>query len=189
MTSSKDDKKMKRASLLIACGSLAYVACAAPPALAQASCMNEGKAAAKTYSENANLIGTVSQVRQLQQAGLDPNRYIVEYKGSYTVLTVKLLDLAEQSAATLEKPNSCSENMMPFRKMADVKMIYQHYNLAALLPPNMASTDYYRVAGGAPMPSGGMMPTETIFGVKALQMSPEMAKILRKPYCIFGACS
>jgi hypothetical protein len=39
------------------------------------------------------------------------------------------------------------------------------------------------------MPSGGMMPAETIFGVKPLQMSPEMVKILRTPYCIFGACS
>ncbi len=103
--------------------------------------MNEGKAAAKTYQENANLTAAVGQVRQLQQAGLDPNRYIVEYNGGYTVLTVKLRDLVEQSAAALELPKSCSENMMPFRKMADVKMIYQHYNLTAMLPPIMASTD------------------------------------------------
>jgi hypothetical protein len=189
MTSSKDDKRMKRAFLRIACCGCVYVASAAPPAFAQVPCMNEGKAAAKTYQENANLTATVGQVRQLQQAGLDPNHYLVEYNGVYTVLTVKLHDLVEKSAAALESPKSCAENMMPFRKMADVKMIYQHYNLAALLPPNMASTDYYSVAGGAPMPSGGMMPAETIFGVKPLQMSPEMVKILRKPYCIFGACS
>ena len=189
MICSKENKKVERIFLLVAGGAMLYAASAGLPAFAQAPCMNEGKAAAKIYRENANLTATVNEVRQLQQAGLDPNRYLVDYNGGYTVLTMKLHDLAEKSAAAIESRQSCTENMMPFRKMADVKMIYQHYNLAAMLPPNMKTTDYYGVVGGAPMPSGGMMPADTIFGVKPLPITPDMMKILRKPYCIFGACS
>ncbi len=157
--------------------------------MAQVECMNEGKAAAKTYQDSPELTATVNQVRQLQQAGLDPNHYLVESSGGYTLLSMKLHGLAETSAAALESSQSCSESMMRFRRVADVKMIYQHYGLTSILPPSMAKTDYYSVVGGAPMPKDGMMPADTVFGVKPLPVSAEMMKMLRMPYCVFGICS
>jgi hypothetical protein len=180
---------MQRRLCIVASMSFALAAFATLPAFGQESCMNEGKAAANTYQDSPDLMATAAQVRQLQQAGLDPNHYLVEYNGGYTLLTIKLHDLAEKSAATIESSQSCAKNMMPFRKMADVKMIYGHYGLASMLPPSMAQTDYYSVVGGSPMPAGGMMPADTIFGVMQLPMPAEMMKIMRKPYCVFGACS
>lgn len=174
----------------LACSAFTFAALSTLPAVAQEACMKQGHQAASTYQDNdPALAGAVRQAQRLQQAGLDPNHYIVEEDGKFTLLSVKLHDLAEKSAATLESSGTCSEKMMPFRKMADVKMIYEHYGLTAMLPPAMEKTNYLGVVGGAPMPEGGMMPAETIFGVMQLTLSPEMEKIMRKPYCVFGACS
>jgi Skp family chaperone for outer membrane proteins len=139
---------MKRRFCAVASLSLALAAFAAVPAFAQKACMNEGKAAAHSYKEDSDLTATVADVQRLKQAGLDPNQYLVEYNGGYVLLTMKLHDLAAKSAAALES-SKCSQKMMPFRKMADVKMIYQHYGLTSMLPPSMAKTDYYSVVGGA----------------------------------------
>lgn len=175
-------------SLVIGLTSAAAVT--ASSAAAQEACMQQGHQAAASYQDHdPDLTAAVRQAWELKKAGLDPNHYIVEDDGKYTVLSVKLHDLAERSAAKLETSDACNEKMMPFRKMADVKMIYDHFNLSAMLPPNMESTDYYAVVGGAKMPAGGMMPSDTIFGVPQLMMTHELEMIMRKPYCVFGACS
>jgi hypothetical protein len=172
------------------------VATAAGAAHAENACLKGFESASTNMASfDPTLATTASEIKHVQQAGLDPNRYIDEYEGSYVLLTVKFHALAEKVASETETSSNgasaCKPNIMPYRQMADVKMIYQHYDLGTLLPPQMAATDYLQVVKSGRIPAGGsaMMPHGESASMHDMAIGGMTAMIMQKRYCYFGSCS
>jgi hypothetical protein len=181
---------MQLRSLLFACAAISFTAIAHTGAQAQESCLNEYKAeVADMPNVSADLAATADQIKHVQQAGLDANRYIVDYGNSYVLLTVKFHDLAEKTASAHRAAGNCTRTVTPYRKMADVKMIYDHYGLNGLLPPEMERTDYLTVVRSGDTQQNGMFMPQAGTGVHDMAISGETTRMIRKPYCVFGACS
>jgi hypothetical protein len=166
------------------------------PARAQESCMQAHEAAsANMASFDPLLAETVSEVKHVKDAGLDPNRYIVDYENVYVLLTVKLHALVEKAVSEEVSQSAtsgaCKPEVLPYRKMADVAMTYQHYGLGDLLPPEMARTNYLEVvkSGNVPTGSQAFMPQTSSENMQNMAIGGETAKMIKKPYCVFGACS
>jgi hypothetical protein len=177
-------------SLLFAFAALGFAAVAGNPALAQDTCLKEYQAeVADMPNVSADLASTADQIKHVQQAGLDANRYIVDYDNTYVLLTVKFHDLAEKTAAAHQAAGNCARTIAPYRKMADVKMIYDHYGLNGLLPPDMERTDYLTVVRSGQARQDGMFMPQAGAGMHDMAISGETMRMIRKPYCIFGACS
>ena len=167
-----------------------------PMANAQQSCAALYQSSSKDMTKfDPELATTASEVKHVQDGGLDPNRYIVEFEKQYVLLTAKFHAQAEEAALQLDPPagdtSHCKPALMPYLKMAELKMIYEHYGLGALLPPEMASTDYLKVvqSGSIPNDSPAFMPTAKQDSMKDMAIGGEIAQMIQKPWCIFGSCS
>jgi hypothetical protein len=165
-------------------------------AAAQNSCVaHYQNARGSLESFNHELASTANEVRRLENAGLDPNRYIVDYDRFHVLLTVKFHALAEkivsQTMAADDDASACKQDVLPYLKMADVEMIYQHYGLDKLLPPEITRTDYVQVVRSGALPAGEAAPMPQGPGepMQAMAIGGETAMMIEKPYCVFGICS
>ena len=170
------------------------LACSIGAAHAQPACAKDFEAAKGGMSQfDPQLAATASQIKRIQHAGLDPNRYIDNYGDDYVLLTVKFHAEAEHAAAKTMAmgggESDCKSDMAPYRKMADVKMIYEHYGLGGLLPRPMQNSDYLRVVSSGEEKDHVFMPTDKMPGMEAMAINHENVMMIKMPYCIFGACS
>jgi hypothetical protein len=163
---------------------------------AQASCAaHYQNARASLESFNHELATTASEVKRVENAGLDPNRYIVDYDRFHVLLTVKFHSLAEKVvSATMtadDDASACKQDILPYLKMADVEMIYQHYGLDKLVPAEITRTDYVQVVKSGALPSGdaAAMPQDKPQPMQAMAIGGDTAMMIEKPYCVFGICS
>jgi len=180
-------------ALLAVCAAMAAVP---GPAKANSACEKTYEAMQKTMAGfDPVLATTASDIKRTQQAGLDPNRYIVDYDGMLVQLTVKFHDMVEkvvsQSIATSGGSAACRQDLTPYLRMAELKAIYQNYGLTALVPPEMASTDYLQVLRGGQVPAANaaFMPAGNSMPMQQMAIGGMVAKMIKKPYCVFGACS
>ena len=141
------------------------------------------------------LATTASDIKRTRQAGLDPNRYIVDYDGMLVQLTVKFHDLAEKTVSKSIQAaggsSACGGELAPYLSMAELKALYRNYGLTALVPPEMATADYVEVLkrGQTPVATKAFMPAAQPMPMQQMAIGGMMAKMIKKPYCVFGACS
>lgn len=143
-----------------------------------------------------------AEIKRIQDAGLDPSKYLVEFEGQHVPMTYKFAVLFDryQSAANgaAGKAQGCAAAVAPAQLAANIGVVWATGGLSLLLPERMTRIDVGEILHGKPL--GGdnaLIPKAREDLLRAItgreHDNGEISKIIRDPIkCtvgrLFGEC-
>ncbi len=123
-------------------------------------CTNKYAASASATQAkfDPQLTSVYAEIKRVQEAGLDPDKYLVEYRGELVTLVQKANNIAvsyrtEMSQASGEA-EGCAAAIAPANLLVNgvikTYAIWATYGLALLLPDRMTNVDVGEIAHGKP---------------------------------------
>jgi|GEM_PF-5749262 len=136
------------------------------PTLAQQYCITEFEKASSNIQAKyrPELDATLAEIKRIQDIGLDPNRYVVDFEGKLVPLTVKASTLYDRYSNELStergRAEGCIGTSAPAQMLVDIGKIYGTGGLSILLPKNMTNVDASAILNGYPLGGqGAVIPT------------------------------
>ena len=104
------------------------------------------------------LDGLRNEIKRLQDAGVDPNRYVVEFEGQFVPITYKasivMRRYNNELSHVLKKAEGCVKNIAPVQAATDLTVLYLTSGLSMVLPERMTHIDTGQIIHGN-KPFGG----------------------------------
>lgn len=174
--------------LLVPVVAAAFAFCAFD-AGAQEACLNDyqKKVSEIQAAQDPELTATAAEIKRLQDAGFDPEKYIVDFEGKLVPIVVKFYYLAERKSQAIEGANqvaeNCAKEVAPYRAIADLLIIYETMGLSLLLPDEMTRIDFAEVLKNG-KPFGGddaVLPKAREVVLDNLGVGGDVRKVIEDP--------
>jgi hypothetical protein len=147
----------------------------------------------------ARLDATAAQIKRVQDAGLDPNKYVEEFEGKLVPLTYKYSVIYDRLKSEVDKASGeltgCAKAVAPAQSIIDIATL----PLGIILPERMVHIDAGEILNGYPLGSSSAFIPKAREDILRMitghdNDNGEVSKIIRDPIkCtigrLFGQCN